>query len=59
VESVLTRTEAIEHIIAGCVSSMDRSALVPIPAVDVNGIGHAKASMSPMRKNSGDSQYIT
>jgi len=41
-ESVLTCTKPVEHVVAGCVSRVDGSALIPISAIGINRIDHGR-----------------
>ena len=48
-QSVLTCTKAVEHVVAGCVARVDGSALIPISAVGVNRIDHGRLLCSNPR----------
>src|SRR4051794_25753135 len=47
VQGVLARTKPVEHVVAVAVARMDRDALIPVPAIDLEEVIHADFMRHP------------
>ena len=44
-QRVLARTKAVKHVIAGRIACVNCGALIPVPAVDLDGVGHVNSQV--------------